>query len=157
MQRYWLANGDSETQGPFEVAELQAMAAAGRINRLAEVCSEGGSQWRGAHSFLESIAGAPEVPPPSTAPSAAPLPEPVSPAPIAGTPKSRITAGILALFLGGFGVHNFYLGFTSRGLCQLILCLTFIGAPVAGIWALIDAIQIFAGSTNKDASGQPLT
>lgn len=30
--------------------------------------------------------------------------------PVARQPKNRITAGLLALFLGGFGAHKFYLG-----------------------------------------------
>ena len=29
--------------------------------------------------------------------------------------KSKIAAGLLGIFLGVFGVHNFYLGFTGRG------------------------------------------
>lgn len=33
--------------------------------------------------------------------------------------KSKIAAGLLALFLGGYGVHNFYLGYIKRGAVQL--------------------------------------
>ena len=28
--------------------------------------------------------------------------------------KSKVAAGLLGIFLGAFGVHNFYLGYTSR-------------------------------------------
>jgi len=35
--------------------------------------------------------------------------------------KDKITAGILAILLGGFGVHKFYLGFTGPGLVFLLV------------------------------------
>jgi TM2 domain-containing membrane protein YozV len=47
--------------------------------------------------------------------------------------KSRSTAAILALFLGGFGVHKFYLGQAIFGILYLIFCWTFIPAIIAGI------------------------
>ena len=34
--------------------------------------------------------------------------------------KSRVAAGILAILLGTYGIHSFYLGNTSRGLLQLL-------------------------------------
>jgi len=37
--------------------------------------------------------------------------------------RSSLVAGILALFLGSFGVHNFYLGFKKRAIAQLLLTL----------------------------------
>lgn len=40
-------------------------------------------------------------------------------------PKKKIVAGLLGLFLGGFGAHQFYLGNTKRGIIQLIVtCVT---------------------------------
>lgn len=39
--------------------------------------------------------------------------------------KSRSTAAILALLLGGIGVHRFYLG-QKRGLLYLLFCWTFL-------------------------------
>lgn len=35
---------------------------------------------------------------------------------------------MLALFLGGFGVHHFYLGRTTPGVLHLVFCWTFIPA-----------------------------
>lgn len=35
------------------------------------------------------------------------------------TPKSKIAAGLLGIFLGCFGVHNFYLGYTGKAVAQL--------------------------------------
>ncbi|KAA6096629.1 MULTISPECIES: TM2 domain-containing protein [unclassified Pantoea] len=45
--------------------------------------------------------------------------------------KSRIAAALLAFFLGGFGVHKFYLGRVGQGLLYLIFCWTFIPAIIA--------------------------
>lgn len=33
--------------------------------------------------------------------------------------KSKIAAGLLGIFLGAFGVHNFYLGYTGKAIAQL--------------------------------------
>lgn len=51
--------------------------------------------------------------------------------------KSRTTAAILAIFLGGLGVHRFYLGQTGLGIIYLLFFWTFIPAVVAIIDFLI--------------------
>lgn len=51
--------------------------------------------------------------------------------------KSKSTAGILALILGGFGVHKFYLGKTGMGILYAVFCWTFIPALVAFIEGII--------------------
>lgn len=76
--------------------------------------------------------------------------------------KSRILAGLLAIFLGSLGIHNFYLGYASRALAQLLI--TAIGglvtagvAPVVvWVWSLFEAVQIFTGRINHDGRGNPL-
>lgn len=68
--------------------------------------------------------------------------------------KSKLTAGLLGIFLGGWGIHNFYLGNTNRGILQIVLTLVTCGA--AGLWGLIEGIMILAGSINTDAKGVPL-
>ncbi len=71
--------------------------------------------------------------------------------------KNRIVAGLLALFLGTLGIHNFYLGYTSKGITQLLLTtigwIILIGPLIAAVWAFIEAIQIFMGSISVDANG----
>ena len=76
----------------------------------------------------------------------------------ATAPKQWIVAVLLAFFLGGFGGHNFYLGYTTKGIIQVILTITVIGAPISGVWAFIEFIMILArsGSYAYDAQGQPL-
>ena len=35
--------------------------------------------------------------------------------------KSRLIGGLLGIFLGQFGVHNFYLGYTTKAIIQVSL------------------------------------
>ena len=72
--------------------------------------------------------------------------------------KSKIGAGLLAIFLGPLGIHNFYLGYTGKGVAQLLITLLTcgIGAIVTWIWSLIEGIMIFTGSISTDANGMPL-
>ena len=47
--------------------------------------------------------------------------------------KSRITAALLAFFLGGFGLHKFYLGKTFQGILYVLFSWTFIPTIIAWI------------------------
>lgn len=67
--------------------------------------------------------------------------------------KSRLVAGLLGIFVGGFGVHNFYLGNISRGVWQIVLNFCF---GVGAIWGFIEGILILVGKINTDANGIPL-
>jgi len=51
--------------------------------------------------------------------------------------KSKITAGIFALLLGGIGVHKFYLGKPVQGILYILFCWTFIPAVIALIEGII--------------------
>ena len=77
---------------------------------------------------------------------------------VAGAPKQWMVALLLGFFLGGFGIHNFYLGYTTRGIIQLVLTITVFGAPITGVWVLIELIMILmrSGSYAYDAQGVPL-
>ena len=80
--------------------------------------------------------------------------------------KSKLVAGLLGIFLGTFGVHNFYLGYTGKAITQLvltivgyILCCVVVGVfLVIGIWiwSLVEAIMILTGKINVDGKGNPL-
>ena len=76
----------------------------------------------------------------------------------AGAPKQWIVAVLLAFCLGTLGIHNFYLGYTTKGIIQLVLTITVIGIFVSGPWVLIELIMILmrSGSYGYDAQGQPL-
>ena len=54
---------------------------------------------------------------------------------------NKIVYILLAVFLGAYGIHSFYAGNKKKGLIQLVLCFTGIGAVVSVIWAFIDIVR----------------
>lgn len=72
--------------------------------------------------------------------------------------KSKIAAGLFGIFLGGFGIHNFYLGKTRNALIQLLLTVLSCGllSFIPSIWGLVEGILILTGSINVDGRGIPL-
>jgi len=64
--------------------------------------------------------------------------------------KSKVAAGLLQLFLGGFGIGRFYTGHIGIALCQLFTCGGF------GAWAFVDAIIFFTSNDRTDAQGRVL-
>lgn len=58
--------------------------------------------------------------------------------------RSRIAAGVLAIVLGGLGIHKFYLGYKKEGSLMLACSL---GSPIVG-WALAFVIG-FLGVTTR--------
>lgn len=75
---------------------------------------------------------------------------------VVGAGKSRVSFILLGLFLGGLGIHNFYAGYSSKGLTQLLLNLflfwTIIVPIGIGIWVLIEVITV-----DHDANGYRMT
>ena len=90
-------------------------------------------------------------------------------APAMPASKSKMAAGLLGIFLGGWGVHNFYLGYSGKAIAQLCISLGAIvlsaitcgfAAPLAlisPIWGLVEGIMILTGSISTDADGIPLS
>lgn len=75
--------------------------------------------------------------------------------------KSKLIAGLLGIIVGSFGVHNFYLGYSSKGFIQLVmtLCGIFtcgISSLIAEIWGIIEGIMILTGSIDRDVDGNLL-
>ncbi len=94
---------------------------------------------RGPQGYNGGYGTPPQTPPAYTPPPAydvirAPLPL-----------KSKIVAGLLAIFLGGLGAQKFYLGQTGRALLYLIFCWTYI----PGILSFIEGLIILTSSDEK--------
>ena len=80
--------------------------------------------------------------------------------------KSAGIAYLLWFFLGGLGVHRFYLGQTGSGVAMAIISVIswitvfigigFIGLAVIGIWWLVDAFLIpgIATRVNQDLAAR---
>ena len=78
--------------------------------------------------------------------------------------KSKVAAGLLGIFLGCIGAHNFYLGYTGKAVAQLLITLLSLGflAVIPAIWALIEGILILSAQPGAqpwgvDARGVPLS
>lgn len=72
--------------------------------------------------------------------------------------KKKLVTVVLAVTVGMFGIHNYYLGNNNRALAQLLVCLLGslifgLGLVVAYTWAVVEAILIFAEKNDKDANG----
>lgn len=82
-----------------------------------------------------------------TAPVAA-VQQPAEQAPV----KHKNTYLLLGILLGGLGIHNFYAGYTKKGVIQLLVTLLTAGygSVVSWIWAIIDVCTV-----KQDAQGIP--
>lgn len=59
--------------------------------------------------------------------------------------KSKSTAVLLAIFLGGIGAHKFYLERPGFGVLYLMFCWTFIPA----VLGILDALEMLCTSPEK--------
>lgn len=66
--------------------------------------------------------------------------------------KEKVVYLVLALLIGTLGIHNFYAGYTNKGVIQLLVSLVSCGifAPFVAIWAIVEALTV-----DKDAAGLP--
>lgn len=74
--------------------------------------------------------------------------------------KSRIAAALLAFLFGTFGVHNFYMGKTGKGVAQLLIgtlgsAACGIGPVATMIWSIFEGIQLLKDAVPTDGHGMP--
>lgn len=86
-----------------------------------------------------------------------PTQNPMQGAIVTGPPKSKVAGGLLGIFLGAFGAHRFYLGYSGIGVTMLLLTLLSLGflAPFIMLWGLIEGIVILCGGM-RDRWGRDL-
>ncbi|MFA5523440.1 MAG: NINE protein [Tissierellales bacterium] len=51
--------------------------------------------------------------------------------------KSKVVAGLLGIFVGGLGIHKFYLGKIGMGILYLLFCWTYVPAIIGFIEGII--------------------
>ncbi len=67
--------------------------------------------------------------------------------------RTRLIYILLAIFLGGLGIHNFYAGYTKKAIIQLLCVIPgsilVFPAVIEFIWVLVDICTV-----TKDADGK---
>lgn len=110
--------------------------------------------------------GIPPIPPVPPIPPGSPYPAQTPHAPFSSanrSPKSKLVAGLLGIFLGWLGIHRFYLGYTGIGLLMLFLsvgggalslaCLPGAGCGIIWLWGFVEGIICLCGGI-RDSEGR---
>lgn len=154
-ESWFLKTDEGEDYGPVSRAELDVWAAEGRLNADCQVLQEGADQWQWATDLY------PQLDPQLSAAGAAADTAGAAGAGVAGaeegelSDKRKLVAALLALIcLGGFGVHRFYLGYTTIGILQIVVTLVTCG--VGAWWGVVEGILILVGKIDRDAQGRLL-
>ena len=180
---YSVVGSDGQVYGPVDMATLSRWIAEGRVTPTTNLIDplDGRVMPAGeAPALMGNFPSAPTPAPPTvgdrpTNPygasgfGASPF-SPGTPNPLAGyprngmgacgPPKSKVVAALLAFFLGGLGIHRFYLGHTTTAIVMLASSLVGIalcGIPtlVVAIWALVDFVLILTGGL-REPNGRAL-
>ena len=173
----WYYAREGQQFGPHTEEELKALLAEGKLASHELVWKAGMAGWAPANTVFAPPASAGGPPPPPPAPGWTPPGPPVqqqlpqgqvaqryppqygqpayAPAHAGqGEQKERVAYILLGVFLGGFGVHNFYAGYTGRAVAQLLitLFLFWLVIPLIAvwIWTIVEVITVTA-----DARGVP--
>ena len=166
---YSVVGSDGQVYGPVDMATIGQWIQEGRILPSTSLIDpiDGrviqAQQAPALYGLFPNPTAAPPVPGGTPMGGAGPMagyPRPDA-TPAYYTPaKSKVAAILLAFFLGGLGIHRFYLGHNGTG--AAILGLFFAGFftcgatwIASGIWALVDLILIATGSL-REANGREL-
>ena len=87
---------------------------------------------------------------PNNGPYAPPPQYGYRPQPAVSNAKNKMVFIILGIFLGEFGIHNFYAGYHVKGIIQLLITILSSGflSIVSWIWAVIEVCTISVDSNN---------
>jgi TM2 domain-containing membrane protein YozV len=135
----WYYEQNGNRVGPVDETTMRSLIANRAISIDTLVWTNGMANWTPLQQ-TQLAAGLP-VPPPSLN---------QAPQSYNANAKDRVAYVLLAVFLGNLGIHNFYAGYTSRAVTQLLICLLTcgIGGIATWIWAIIEAVTV-----EQDAKG----
>ncbi|NBV52822.1 MAG: DUF4339 domain-containing protein [Verrucomicrobia bacterium] len=135
----WYYEQNGNRVGPVDETTMRSLIANRAISIDTLVWTNGMANWTPLQQ-TQLAAGLP-VPPPSLN---------QAPQSYNANAKDRVAYVLLAVFLGNLGIHNFYAGYTSRAVTQLLICLLTcgIGGIATWIWAIIEAVTV-----EQDANG----
>lgn len=143
----WYYEQNGNRIGPVDEATMRSLIANRTISIDTLVWTNGMANWTPLQQ-TQLAAGLP-VPPPSpySAPAAPQYTQPV----VSHHPeaKDRVAYVLLAVLLG-LGIHNFYAGYTTRGIIQLLVSILTCGILwfFMWIWSIIEACTV-----TQDANG----
>jgi TM2 domain-containing membrane protein YozV len=135
----WYYEQNGNRIGPVDEATMRSLIAERTISIDTLVWTNGMANWTPLQQ-TQLAAGLP-VPPPMPNPAAQPAQNPEA--------KDRVAYVLLAVLLG-IGIHNFYAGYTTRGLIQLLVSILSCGILwfFMWIWGIIEACTV-----TQDANG----
>ena len=132
----WYAIKDGVQIGPFEEHQLPNVG----ITPSTMVWCQGMSDWAPAASVPELsslfVSSTPPPPPHDEQGSQHQTNVPPYRQPYAPEQKSKIAAGLFAIFLGWLGLQYFYLGKIGAGFVTILLCIV-----TCGLWNIVLFIQ----------------
>ncbi len=134
----WYYQQGTERKGPVDEATIRSLISSGVISIDTLVWTEGMPSWVALQQT--SLAAGMPVPPPSPASFQASA---------NANAKDRVAYVLLAVLLG-CGIHNFYAGYNTKGIIQLLVSILTcgIGWIFMWIWAIVEACTV-----TKDANG----
>lgn len=149
MAQYNIIGGDGQEYGPISHEQVREWIREGRADGQSLVQTDTNPKWVPLGHLPEFADTSASAPPPMMAMPA------VMPVAYHPNAKSKIAAGLLGIFLGGLGVHRFYLGFIGLGFAQLAVSIFTCG--IGAWWGVIEGILILCGTRiTTDAQGIPL-
>lgn len=122
---YLLRNG--ETHGPYPEEQVRQWVKTGQIAPDEKLNREGDPNWLSLDIIPEFATERQS----RAVPPAFPIPGDQSYA-TGEQPKDKLVAGILAILIGGLGIHHFYLGNTAKGIIYIVLACPCI-SPILGL------------------------
>ena len=143
---------NGQQSGPYTINQMKAMWQNGTINAGTNYWQAGMTQWQSLANirhFLDTPSGNQFANPVIVNQVGYQVGYPVQMV----MAKSRVTFVLLGLFLGCLGIHNFYAGYSGKGVAQLLITFFLgwvfgLGFFITWIWAFIEIIAV-----STDAQG----